>query len=550
MLFNSYPFLFVFLPLTFIGTFWIGAYSHKLAILWLGTASLVFYGFWDSPFVLLLLGSTVCNYYFGRWIDACGKTASGGNASDAYAGRILFVAISINLLVLGYFKYSNFFIGAFVEAFGNRFVPFDITLPLGISFFTFTQIGFLVDVSRGLTAEASLGRYLLFVTYFPHLIAGPLLHHKQIMPQLLKPDVFRFNAQNISVGITIFVLALAKKIFLADSLSEIVEPIFNSASQGKEPMLVEAWVGSLAYALQLYFDFSAYSEMAIGLSLIFNVRLPLNFNSPFKARNVIEFWQRWHMSLTKYIYEYLYTPITTKFMRAGLGKAPFVENIYTVILPTMITFLIIGLWHGANWTYLAFGALHGFYMIINYRWQALKKKQRWKPQGAMYTLLCCTLTYMAVVVALVFFRAESVGTALTMLKGMAGLNGLSLPLTVQPVFAWLPFNAFSNSIVFQGLMPNETLAMNPLTAVVLIFLGQAIVWGLPNMHQLMCRFETVTEDLNHTKSTQQRASLTATSSRFSWSLNSANAIMIGLLFVVLIIAMATNKPSTFLYYQF
>ena len=549
MLFNSYPFLFVFLPLTFIGTFWIGAYSHKLAILWLGAASLVFYGFWDPTFVLLLLGSIVSNYFFGRWIDHCRKAGGAGNTNEAFVSRILFVAILINLLVLGYFKYSNFFIGAFVEAFGNSFVPFDIILPLGISFFTFTQIGFLVDVSRGLTAEASLGRYLLFVTYFPHLIAGPLLHHKQIMPQLLKPDVFRFNAQNVSVGLTIFVLALAKKIFLADSLSEIVEPIFNSANQGKAPMLIEAWVGSLAYALQLYFDFSAYSEMAIGLSLIFNVRLPLNFNSPFKAHNVIEFWQRWHMSLTKYIYEYLYTPITTRFMRIGLGKAPLVENLYTVVLPTMITFLIIGLWHGANYTYLAFGALHGLYMVINYRWQALKKKKRWKPQGAMYTLLCCLLTYTAVVIALVFFRAENVSTAVTMIKGMAGLNGLSLPLTAQPVFALFPFKWLADTIVFQGLIPNEAFTLNPLVAVLSILIGQAIVWGLPNMHQLMCRFDTVTEDLSKNPK-QQLANSSKILARVSWHLNTSNAIVIGLLFVVLVVAMATNKPSTFLYYQF
>jgi hypothetical protein len=249
------------------------------------------------------------------------------------------------------------------------------------------------------------------------------------------------------------------------------------------------------------------------------------------------------MSLTKYIYEYLYTPITTRFMRVGLGKAPLVENLYTVVLPTMITFLIIGLWHGANYTYLAFGALHGLYMIINYRWQAFKKKKRWKPQGAMYTLLCCLLTYTAVVIALVFFRADNISAALAVLKGMAGLNGLSLPLTAQPVFALPPFKWLADTIVFQGLIPNEAFTLNPLVAVLFILIGQAIVWGLPNMHQLMCRFDTVTEDLVNSKTRVEPA-------MFCWHLSSANAVLTGLLFFMVIVAMATNKPSTFLYYQF
>jgi alginate O-acetyltransferase complex protein AlgI len=543
MLFNSYSFIFIFLPITFIGTLFIGKYSHKYAIMWLGAASLVFYGFWDALFISLLLASVIANYIFGRWLDALRK------AQHKHLNTVLTIAILTNLLILGYFKYTNFFIGSIIELFGGEFLPFNIILPLGISFFTFTQIGFLVDVSRGLTHESSLTRYLLFVTYFPHLIAGPLLHHKQVMPQFSNPTAFKLNIQNISVGVTIFVLALAKKIFLADSLGEIADPIFNSAHKGHQPMFVEAWIGSLAYPLQLYFDFSAYSEMAIGLSLMFNIRLPLNFNSPFKATNLIEYWQRWHMSLTKYIYEYLYTPITIRFMRFGLGKSKLAENIYTVMLPTFITFLIIGLWHGANWTFVAFGALHGIYLIINYSWQGIKKSQGWKPNGALYNMCACGLTYLAVLIAGIFFRCETIAASVTMVKGIVGLNGISLPLTAQSYLSYLPIDLAALGVTFQGMVPNQTLTMSPLLALLFIAVGQAIVWLLPNMHQIMSRYDIVVEDLAP-KSKKMLAALAQTPKWWVWHPTMTGAVLIGLLFFSLIITMATNKPSTFLYYQF
>ena len=544
MLFNSYPFIFLFLPITCVGALYIGSRSSRLAVAWLVGASTIFYGFWSWVYVYLLLFSILANYAFGRWIAIVQKTGS------RYLNRVLILAISVNLLMLGYFKYCNFFIGSFVELFGGNFLPFNIILPLGISFFTFTQIGFLIDVSRGITHEPSLPRYLLFVTYFPHVIAGPLLHHKQVMPQFADTKAFRFNTQNISIGITIFILALAKKIFLADSFSEISDPIFNATSQSQyQPMLVESWIGAVAYQLQLYFDFSAYSEMALGISLMFNVRLPLNFNSPLKAKCMIEYWQRWHMSLTKYIYEYLYSPITTKFMRAGLGKTKVIEVLYTTVLPTMITFFIIGLWHGANWTFIVFGALHGMYMLINYSWRALKKQYRWRLKGAWYSACACLLTYVAVIVAAVFFRAETVSSALVIIKGMGGLNGISLPLTAQSFFLSLPFDVSVMGVVFNGFVSSQTLAMNPLSALLLLLIGQLIVWGLPNVHQIMSSYQIALEDLDRTKDTAN--SLTAPPFVWwVWRLTALRAVSVGLLFFSLVIVMATNKPSTFLYYQF
>jgi D-alanyl-lipoteichoic acid acyltransferase DltB (MBOAT superfamily) len=199
------------------------------------------------------------------------------------------------------------------------------------------------------------------------------MHHKQMMPQFSEVKNFCISFENISLGLTIFILGLAKKIFIADGFSEIANPVFAAALVGEQFQFFEAWVGALAYTMQLYFDFSAYSEMAIGLSLLFNIRIPLNFNSPYKAQSVIDFWQRWHMSLTKYIWEYLYTPITVIFMRRGLGRSPFTETTYTLVVPTLLTFVIIGLWHGANWTYVAFGTIHGVYLVINHIWRKLKK---------------------------------------------------------------------------------------------------------------------------------------------------------------------------------
>lgn len=270
MLFNSYSFIFLFLPITFAGMFWLGRYSHRLAALWLGLASLAFYAVWDSRLVLLLLASVAFNYGAGYWIGL-NRTADAGKR----ARHTLIAAISVNLILLGYFKYTNFFIASTNAFFAANIPALDIILPLGISFFTFTQIAFLVDTYRGIAREYNFIHYLLFVTYFPHLIAGPVLHHKQMMPQFASPATYRINAEHVAVGLTIFVLGLAKKVLIADTLADYAGPIFGAANAGERLMLFEAWVGALSYTLQLYFDFSGYSDMAIGLSLIFNVRLPL-----------------------------------------------------------------------------------------------------------------------------------------------------------------------------------------------------------------------------------------------------------------------------------
>ena len=281
MLFNSYAFIFLFLPGVLAAFFQLARLSHAYAAGFLACASLFFYGYWNPAYVWLLLCSIACNYGFGLWIS---KTGSRRNISK----RLLVLAISANLLLLAYYKYAHFFLSSLNTATGSSFAFGEIMLPLGISFFTFTQITFLIDTYLGKAKEYNPIHYALFVTYFPHLIAGPILHHKEMMPQFAKAATYRFNYENMAVGSTIFVIGLFKKVVLADGVGAYVDPVFSAPAGGLELSFIEAWGGALAYALQLYFDFSGYSDMAIGLSRMFGIILPLNFHSPYKASNLIE----------------------------------------------------------------------------------------------------------------------------------------------------------------------------------------------------------------------------------------------------------------------
>ncbi|MDP3840780.1 MAG: MBOAT family O-acyltransferase, partial [Methylococcales bacterium] len=349
MIFNSYVFIFAFLPVVILGFYGLGRFSHHLASLWLAAASLFFYGWWDARFVGLLLASIAFNYGAGYMIGH-------SLADKARRAKLLLIcAIVINLILLGYFKYANFFVENLNALTGSAITMAKVFLPLGISFFTFTQIAFLVDTYQGKVREYNFVHYTLFVTYFPHLIAGPVLHHKEMMPQFGKRETCRVNWDNIAIGLTIFILGLAKKVLLADSFGNYATPIFNAVSAGGHPMLFEAWFGALAYSLQLYFDFSGYSDMAIGLSLMFNVRLPINFNSPYKSLSIIEFWRCWHMTLSRFLRDYLYIPMGG----SRDGKIKRYVNL-------LITMLLGCLWHGAGWTYVIWGGLHGVYLVINH----------------------------------------------------------------------------------------------------------------------------------------------------------------------------------------
>ncbi|MFI4982293.1 MAG: MBOAT family O-acyltransferase, partial [Nevskiales bacterium] len=415
MLFNSYSFICVFLPVTLTGFYALGRRHRTAAAAWLALASLAFYSWWDARFTALLIGSVALNYLGGRLLTA--RVACDDAPAVAWLLR-LFVAA--DLLILGYFKYMNFFVAAAGEMLHSEFSLPAVVLPIGISFFTFTQIAFLVDIARGRADEASLVHYLLFVTYFPHLIAGPVLHHAEMIPQFRRPDTYTPRGSAIAVGMTVFMLGLFKKVVLADEVGAYADAAFSPA-HSHSLSLIEAWSGALAYTLQIYFDFSAYTDMALGLSRLFNISLPGNFESPYKACSIVDFWRRWHMTLSRFLRDYLYIPLGGN-RHGGLRR-------YANLLVTMV---LGGLWHGAGWTFLVWGALHGIYLVVNHAWRAARQMLgiREGACGIAGRLAAWSLTFLAVVIAWVFFRAPDLRTALDVLAGMAGRHGVVLKAAV------------------------------------------------------------------------------------------------------------------------
>ncbi|MBI3433453.1 MAG: MBOAT family protein [Hydrogenophilales bacterium] len=490
MLFNSYPFLFLFLPIAFLGFFQIGRYSRPLAALWLFAASLFFYGWWNPAYVGLLLGSVFFNYAIGVALSR--EHARGNERRQKW---ILGLGIAADLCLLGYYKYANFFVENANVALGMGWQIEPIILPLGISFFTFTQIAFLVDAYRGEVKETNFIHYGLFVTYFPHLIAGPVLHHKEMMPQFAHPATYRVNWENLSVGLSIFSIGLFKKVVLADGIAPSASHVFATAADGGSVALLEAWAGALAYSLQLYFDFSGYSDMAIGLSRLFGVKLPLNFHSPYKAVNIIEFWRRWHMTLSRFLRDYLYFPL------GGNRKGPARRY-----LNLMATMLLGGLWHGAGWTFVIWGALHGLYLAINHGWHQIRTRMGHdlKRSTRLGRVVGMSLTFLVVVIGWVFFRADNLAAALAILRGMAGLNADLAGNDARADFGW-------------------------------VAALWALAWLAPNTQQIMAAFRPALGEVSY-------------SGRLCWRPNAPwlLGIAVGLLYTVT----EMGKVSEFLYFQF
>ena len=520
MLFNSYPFIFFFLPLTWLFFFSAAAKSHRLAATCLAFASLLFYGWWNPVYIGLLLGSIGFNYIFGAQIA---RFRAAGRVKGAWL--LLTIAVTANLALLAQFKYANFFISAWDQMTGADWQLGPVLLPIGISFFTFTQITFLVDTYRGIVTEYKFLHYMLFVTYFPHLIAGPVLHHKEMMPQFSRTSTYRLKYRNLAVGLTMFVLGLAKKVLLADNMLSYVRPVFDGPSGGMTTVL-DGWGAALAYGLELYFDFSGYSDMAIGLSLMFNVKLPANFNSPYKAVNIIDFWRRWHMTLSRFLRDYLYIPL------GGNRKGPVRR--YVNLLVTM---LLGGLWHGAGWTFVVWGGLHGIYLMINHAWHALRRSlgngsNQSTPAGEA---LARVITFLAVTIAWVFFRASNFGEAFGILKGMVGLNGVVLPDSwlskLGELGSWLAAHnvQFSPNLVFGGSRQVVWTAA---------LLG--IAWFMPNTQQLLARYVPVLEG------TEGEGAKSVP--RFAWQPRVVWALAVG---VIGFVALSNlSKPHVFLYFQF
>ena len=420
MIFNSYSFILIFLPIAFIGFFLLSKIERSYGVSWLGFISIFFYSYWSLYSLPILLISILMNYNFGKKI----YTIDSKNKFN-----VLIIGIFLNLALLSYFKYANFFIDninyIFLYYHFQKINNLDIILPIGISFFTFTQIAYLIDTYYDRSKYYTFKNYILFVTYFPHLIAGPIIHHKQVMPQFRDKKTFMLNPKKITVGIIIFIIGLTKKVIIADTVGLYVDKFYHNIDINFNPDFILSWIGSLSYTIQLYFDFSGYSDMAIGLSLLFGVFLPFNFNSPFKSLNIINFWQRWHMSLTKFISEYLFNPLSLRMTRFSLGRSILIESIFSMIIPILITFFLIGIWHGANWTFALYGIIHAIFMIINHFWRdrnfLLYIDKNYFIQKAYWLL-----TFLCVIFSFVIFRAESVADSIIIYKGLIGINGINL----------------------------------------------------------------------------------------------------------------------------
>lgn len=488
MLFNSYPFIFFFLPVALAVFYFFGGLGHRrAALVALTLASLFFYGWWNPKYLLLIVGSMVFNFAAGWYL--------GERSGKAGSKLVLAAAVGVNLLVIGYYKYAVFVVGSLGSVLGTGWSLGQIILPLGISFFTFQQIAYVVDAYHGKTKEHDFVDYSLFVTFFPQLIAGPIVHHQQVLPQFKAEGVFRFQAGNVAVGVTYFVMGLFKKVVLADGVARFASPVFAAAAEGPVGFW-SSWQGVLAYSLQIYFDFSGYSDMAVGLGRMFNIMLPQNFNSPYQAVSMIDFWRRWHMTLSAFLRDYLYIPLGGN----RLGELRRYVNVF-------VTMLLGGIWHGAGWQFILWGAIHGVGIVINHLWADVSRKRglRW-PNGLTGRVVAQGLTLLTVILAWVFFRAENVSAAWRIFEGM---------------FSWKQALSFGDAGVMSLARPGMWLVT--LTALVLF---------CPNTSQIM---EPEEKD-------------SQVSRWFYWRPGVAWALATGVAFVVVLLHF--SKVSEFLYFQF
>lgn len=419
MLFNSFEFIFFFLPISFFVYFYL---NHKrlttVSKVWLVLCSLFFYSWWNVAYLPLILVSILFNYTITNLMIEFDE-----NKKNYFSKKsLLQIGLLFNVGLLAYFKYMDFFILNTNLLLNTNYVLYNLALPLAISFFTLQQIAFLVDSYEGLVKEKNFLDYTVFVAFFPQLIAGPIVHHKEMMPQFATVKNKVINYKNIALGLFIFSIGLFKKSVIADTFAVWATSGFDTATTLN---LFEAWATSLSYTFQLYFDFSGYTDMAIGAALLFNIKLPINFNSPFKATGMIDFWKRWHITLTNFITTYIYTPIIRSFKQLTFHKAMFA---------TLVAFLVAGLWHGASWMFVIFGGLHGIGLIVNHYWQKAWKK---KLKINIHKYLAWFITFNYVNITFIFFRATNWDDAIKVLKGMIGLNGIMLPNKLENQLAFL-----------------------------------------------------------------------------------------------------------------
>jgi alginate O-acetyltransferase complex protein AlgI len=439
----------------------------------------------------------------------------------------LIFGVTANLGLLGYYKYANFFIESFNMLVGAEQVLHTVILPLAISFFTFQQIAYLADVYRGETREPNFLHYCLFVVFFPQLIAGPIVHHKEMLPQFAQDAVYRLRAEHLAVGFTIFAIGLFKKVMLADGIAVYATNVFVGAENDIAMTFFEAWGGALAYSFQIYFDFSGYSDMAIGLARMFGIRLALNFNSPYKATSIIDFWKRWHITLSRFLLNYLYIPLQGN--RKGESRR---------FMSLMVTMLLGGLWHGAGWTYILWGGLHGVYLVINHGWRKLYGHRK---KSKLFEIITWMTTMLAVVVAWVPFRAESIGSAGKILATMAGINKISLPESMAGMFGNTSQSLIEHIFVFEGMFYHGIFGHYPTKGVIWLFVLLCIVCFVPNTQQILHRYRPA-------HGTRKGGILSLRYRWMGWGPTALWGLVIAGIFIASVVSL--TKESEFLYFQF
>ncbi len=549
MLFNSYQFIFAFLPVVlavcFIAARTLGAGAAQL---WLTAASLYFYASWNLQYLPLLLGSILFNYGVALMLVRTG--------SDRTRQTILIAATAANLALLGYYKYTNYFLDTVNSVAGTHFSFMALALPLGISFYTFQQLTLLVDISQGTIKTFRFRDFVLFVTFFPHLIAGPIVHHREMMPQFERAD-YRARWDNLAIGLTLFAVGLFKKAVLADGIASQVAPLYAQAAAGPST-LVFAWAAAVGFVLQMYFDFSGYSEMALGLARMVGIKLPMNFNSPLKATSIIQYWACWHITLTRFLTAYIYNPIAVGLTRRRLNSGkPGLKGpktgpgafVMLTAVPTVTTMFLSGLWHGAGNHYLVFGLLHAFYLVVNHAWR-LFHHRFWPPllrdtasHERIMKPVGLVLTFVAATVALTYFRADTVGIGSNIVGGMAGLHGITLPNVIESRLPGLAASLAHWGIGFgNGSLP----ALVGLYGWMAVLLAIALI--PPNILQIMLRWEpAITLPLPYMKDGRLHP-FSRLFTGLEWQPSPGWAVGVAALSVFGILAL--SQVTEFLYWQF
>jgi alginate O-acetyltransferase complex protein AlgI len=519
MLFSSNSFIFFFLPASLLGYQLLSRFGRNALLTWLALSSLFFYGWWNPSYLILLLGSIVLNFLFANLI--------GRTRDEKARSRWLAAAIVGNLLLLMWFKYL-FPLLNFFHRYGLIHHGFaDVLLPLGISFFTFTQISYLIDLRQGIAKQQGLLPYTVFVTFFPHLIAGPIIHPREIMPQLEEGRMRGLRSDDMALGLTWFILGLGKKVLIADRMAPLADVLYaHPAGFG----VGATWLGVICYTMQLYFDFSGYSDMALGLARMFSIEFPLNFDSPYKSQSIIEYWQRWHITLSNYIADYLYTPIVRSINSRRMDAGKKVSRkaqatpegfIQMVFVPLMAAMFVAGIWHGAGIQFLIFGLLHGIYLVINHAWRLLTPKGH--PLHRRLPMpVSVVITLLGVIVGQIFFRANGVHDALYVLGTMVGAHGTGPSLNGNPLVQEIP----RTSVFLTRTVP-------AIVASAFCFL---IVWGMPNTQEILGRIG------------RDEVRLPSLLPRLQWRSSALWSLAVTVLFCLSILMLDTT--TRFLYFQF